>query len=281
MDGFSPSYQAIVDAIRSQDRGDGIKFSMTGKHSEKSALFDGKKHLSYSASDNSNEGFFHRVRNMLGGRDNTDSQKFRYRKHLTEMLEKALDVKIRYGKLEGENDVVYKEDDKVIRSRHAYDWENILPFAGKLAAEKLGIKNPTQEMNNYIATWILTGAPNNMSEEADAFHKAMRNNIPMATRMQELQDSFAEWMGKDYREQMQGTIQWENSKKMSWKERRKKLYEEWVEELAPLERFSKRINDKIKQANAEKKAKSEKLIEIADPLIAFRLLRGNYGTVIT
>ena len=250
---------------------------VTTKHSEKSAFSNGKASYggetkySYGPSDNSNESLFHRIKNIMAGKGNEDSEKFRYRKHLTEMIEKALDVKLRYGKMEGnKSQVVYKPEDRVLRSRHAFDWENILPVAGRIAAEQLGIE-PTESMNNYIADWILTGAPNNVSKEADTFHKAMRQHPADSAKLEDLRDAFAEWLGKDYREQMQGTIQWRNKQKPTMQERKNKLYEEFVEELEP-------INRMVKQVNANLTEKGQKKLGItADPMVAFRMLRGSYG----
>ena len=76
------------------------------KHFEKGAFSNGKTKYSYSASDNSNEGLFHKIKNIMSGKASEDSEKFRYRKHLTEMIEKALDVKLRYGKMDGKKDVL-------------------------------------------------------------------------------------------------------------------------------------------------------------------------------
>lgn len=249
------------------------------KHSEKGAFSNGRTKYSYSSSDNSNEGLFHRIKNKVLGAD-TDSAKFRYRKHLTEMIEKALDVKLRYGKMNGnKSKVVYKPEDRVLRSRHAFDWENILPVAGRVAAEKLGINNSSEEMHNYIATWIITGAPNNVSQEADMFHKAMREHPAEAAKLEDLRDSFAEWMNKEYKEQMQGSISWDNKEdKANWKvwrkEVRESLYEEFVEELEPINRMVKRVNAGLKEKGKDKLSVS------IDPMIAFRLSRGSYGRAI-
>lgn len=250
---------------------------VTTKHSDSQGAFSSSEtKYSYGPSDNSNESLFHRIKNIMAGKGSEDSEKFRYRKHLTEMIEKALDVKLRYGKMDGnKSQVIYKPDDRVLRSRHAFDWENILPVAGRVAAEKLEIE-PTEEMNNYIADWILTGAPNNVSREADTFHKAMQQHPADSAKLEDLRDAFAEWLGKDYREQMQGTIQWKNKEKTgAWrlwrKDKREALYEEFVEELEPINRMVKQVN-----ANLTEKGQS-KLDITANPMVAFRMLRGSYG----
>ena len=40
-----------------------------------------------------------------------------------------------------------------------------MPAVGEKIAEKINL-NPTTEMKNYIADWILDGAPNDTSDEA-------------------------------------------------------------------------------------------------------------------
>jgi len=56
----------------------GIKYSAT-KHSDKGAFSYGRTKYSYSSSDNSNEGLFHRIKNIRSGKASKDSEKFRYR----------------------------------------------------------------------------------------------------------------------------------------------------------------------------------------------------------
>lgn len=244
-------------------------------HSSKSASSMPK--FSYSSSDNSTPSLTQRIRNILSGVPNNDQAKEMYRKTMATMLEDALGVKIKYGKTEfpqGET-VIYKEKDKTIRSKHAYDWENILPVAGGLIAERLGIssraKDTTPEMRNYIADWILTGAANNTSPEAKQFQKAMANHPAYADKLIGLRTKFQDWADKTAKEQMEQSVQWSKEKSLTWKERKDLLYEQFIEELAPVENLVKNFE----------KATGKKLEDIVNPMTAFRLFRGSYGRAIT
>ncbi|MBO6292009.1 MAG: hypothetical protein J6N51_07120 [Selenomonas sp.] len=242
---------------------------------EKSKTAPIKKLETIRSNDNTSEGLMQRVKNILSGRATDAGATFRYRKHLTEMIEKALDVKVRYGKMEDKDGkVIYKPESRTIRSRHAFDWDNILPVAGRVAAWKLGIKTPTKEMCNYIGKWIMTGAPNDTSPEAKKFHAAMQEHRAVSAKLQDLRDAFAEWNDKDIKERMQGTISMENRQKRNWKETREAIYNEFVEELEPVNRLVKRIN-----ANLTEQGKDKLTID-NDPMVAFRMLRGSYGQAI-
>ena len=234
--------------------------------------------FSINASDNSTPSLAHRIKNILAGTPATAQAREQYRRKMARMIEDALGVKIRTGKLDvgrPENGtVVYKEKDKVIRSLHAYDWENILPVASGLMAERLGIvgkaADTTAAMRNYISTWILTGAPNNTSVEADTFHRAMQDPH-FADKMLGLREQFQDWADKSAQEQMRQSVQWSKEKSSTWKERKNLLYEELVEELAPVE-------DLVQQYEKET---GEKLEASLNPMTAFRLLRGAHGRAIT
>lgn len=122
----------------------------TTKHSSASAFSMPKNQdstagtkFSINASDNSTPSLAHRIKNILAGTPATAQAKEQYRRRMARMIEDALGIKIRTGKLDvgrpANGTVIYKPNDKVIRSLHAYDWENILPVASGLMAERLGI----------------------------------------------------------------------------------------------------------------------------------------------
>lgn len=266
----------------------GEKLNNNQKHSEKGAFSNGETKYSYGPSNNSNKGFLNCIRNVFSKDELAPGEEWRTRKRLTEMLEKALQVKIKPGDVSkgvypldgfGHGKVIFKESDKVIKSQNAYDFENILPLSGAIIAEKLGMvdkwtKAP-EETRNYIAKWIVTGAPNDTSAVAKDFAKAMQGNQILATRLEALQDEFMKWEQMSYDEKMKRLISFDNRQKVKLKDRMNRLYEEFVEELAPVDRLVKAINAKRNAAG------KKDLGELADPYVAFRLLRGSYGNTIT
>lgn len=113
---------------------------------------------------------------------------------------------------------MFKEDNKIIHSKNAYDFENILPITGAIVAERLGIvkkwTDATVEQRNYIANWLPTGAPNDTSDFAKVFAKKMRDNQIFATRLEDLQDKFLEWSNLKYDEKMKHVDSFDNQKKL-------------------------------------------------------------------
>lgn len=191
----------------------------------------GETKYSYGPSNNTNEGFIHRIRNIFKSDENPSmnphGKEWRYRRQLTTMIEKALDVKINPGNVDGsvfpsdgfgKGYVIFKEENKILRSKNAYDFENILPITGAIVAERLGIvkkwTDATAEQRNYIANWLAIGAPNDTSDFAKVFAKKMQDNQILATRLEDLQDKFLEWSDLKYDEKMKHVDSFDNQKKL-------------------------------------------------------------------
>ncbi|MBR3723039.1 MAG: methyltransferase, partial [Selenomonadaceae bacterium] len=223
---------------------------------------------------NSNKTLWSKIKNIF---TTDNSEKARYRQRMAKALESALGVKIRYGKMglpHGASAVVFKEKDKVIRSQNAYDWENILPVASGIIADKIGIANATEEQKNVISNWFLEGTLDSESEAGKAFVKALNEdtNAAIKTRLIDAQNLFKQWLNKEADEKMKDAIVDEPLKKnkslTEWKDY---VYNEMVEELAPVERLV---------AEYEKTAGKKLNISI-NPAVALRLLRGQGERVLT
>ena len=110
-------------------------------------------------------------------------------------LEEITSYKISAGHLEG-GEIAVKPAAKVIRTQSAYDWKNILPEVGKIVAEKLNLA-PSEKMNNYIASWILDGAPNNISAESKDLQSSMCNaDDEYREKLLTAQNKFIAWQNK-------------------------------------------------------------------------------------
>lgn len=184
-----------VDAERQRAEREGTRFTgdrINEKHSEGQGAFSTYKY-SISSDDNSSEGLRHKIGNVLSriwsGEEISENE--RINRELTKRLKEVSGYKILYRQFSGEDSVTMDTAHKVIRSKKAYDWENLLPKVGRGIAEDLKL-TPSKKMDNYIASWLLTGEPNNNSTQAKDFAKAMRENPAQAEILVKLQSKFRE-----------------------------------------------------------------------------------------
>lgn len=218
--------------------------------------------VSYSVSNNGTPSFTGRIRNIFSGRK-AEKQTGRARNAMKAALEQVTGVKIRFGKVDKDVSVIYKELEGVIRSQKAYDWEHILPKCGEIIARKLNIP-ASDEMHNYIGEWIATGAPNNTSPEATEFAKALHNNPSLRELLLDTQALFLDWQMHEHT-----PVVFDKEKsKTPIRDLLTRAYDQFVEELGPVERMVKSIMDKS----------GIKLNASANPVTAFRLYRGSAGT---
>ena len=183
--------------------------NVTGVHyaeeSSEKSISRGEEEIKYSIgnNDNSTESLARKIKNKLASWFKLPPQ--RHKKHITENLRRLSGHRILYGHVKGADDIVVDHMQKLIQSRRAYDWENLLPVVGEEIAKQLKL-NPNSEMSNYIADWLLTGALNNTSTQAKDFQKAMRENPAMAELLQETRDLFQEIANMTPQERIRNSI---------------------------------------------------------------------------
>ena len=234
---------------------------------EKLDKIDVKEDTMFELSDdNSNESFGRKVLNYFASRNDLNE---RQRKLLKRKVEEFSGWKIAFGHLDKNSDVLVKEADKLIRTREQYDWKNILPVIGKEAAKQLNIE-PTDNMGNYIADWLLTGAPNNRTAEAETFEKAMRDNPAKEELLTELRFMFHEINNLPAFEKAKMILRSETPKKSV----RTKLNKGWdefitavIDDLHPVDKFVKEIE----------KAANRKIPESINPYRRSRMYKGARG----
>ncbi len=145
----------------------------------------------------------------------------------------------------------------------------VLPVAGGVVAEKLGIvkkaEDATEAQRNVFTNWMLEGKLDD-SAEAKAFETAMKNplNAAVKTHLENARTNFQTWQDKEADERMQECIQDQKEKGKSLKEWREHIYNEVVEEFAPIQRL----------VDAYEEQTGKKLGVSINPMVAFRLLRG-------
>lgn len=222
---------------------------------------------SLDANDNSKPSLFTRAYNHLTGRKNAAS----HDKNVKAMLEDITKMRIRFGKLDPKTETVFKKFEGVIRARNANEWEKVLPEAGRAIADRLNLK-PSEDMNNYIAKWLLDEATNDTSQEASDFAAALKNDPVLSDQLVDLKTLFNERNNREADEVVRDAIQYEKPKERTtltkaWET----FYDEMIEELGPVERMVKRVQEKSGQ----------ELAASVNPYIALRLFRGNAGRAMT
>ena len=223
---------------------------------------------SIAPDDNSKESFVKRIMNRFKGQHKGDKE---YREMVKNIMEELSQCKIRWGKLDPGLESVFKEAEGIIRVAKPYDWATVLPHVGKAVAKRLDISTD-EAMQNYIADWVLSGAPNNNSEEAKIFGEAMKKNEYMSDKLFELRGIFSEYAEKSTHDFHQNVISYEQPrKKNSWNDNLNYWYDQWVEELGPIKRMVEAIE----------KQKKARLPLALNPYVGFRLFRGHYGKAMT
>lgn len=189
---------------------------------------------------------------------------------MVKLLEKLSGYQIRTGHVAEGIDILVKDISKVIRTQRAYDWERLLPEVGKLVAKRLNL-NPTKEQGNYVASWLMDGAPNDTSQAAKDFQQAMRNADPMyRDQLLEVQSIFSDWANRPPEQIVRDTIaHGKETKPLSTSARDffDGAYNQFVEELYPV----KQLVDEFEQDRGKKLSADE------NPYTILRNSRGIAG----
>ena len=281
--GFSAGIVTPNDATRIRNgilgsrqvnrRGEKALHSVTTKATTGNGGGSSYAKFSINTNDNSKPGFVQRIRNLFKGEKKNSTE---YRRMVQNIMEDLSQCKIRWGKMDEGLASIYKEAQKVIRVAKPYDWANALPNVGYAVAKRLGIEDSatpeTSKIANYIADWVMTGAPNNTSQEAKDFAEAMKNNPYMADKLLELQNIFMQYSDKSTHDFHQNVVSFERPREKDYFHNfAMKLYDQFIEELGPVQRMVEGIE----------KVKKEKIPKNLNPYVAFRLFRGHYGKAMT
>ena len=166
-----------------------------------------------------------------------------------------------------EADVVIDSFQKIIRARHAYDFEKLLPAAGEPIAKVLGL-TPSDKLSDCIANWMMTGVLTS-SQEATAFQKAMRAHPAEAELLQSIRDTFQEMANMSAEEAVESNIV-RDKKSKTFREwlGEKFSKEEWVDDLHPIKRAYDQMLAKAPPAVADI------IKENIDPYMSASLFRG-------
>lgn len=259
-----------AERVRNENLNGKVNTTNSGR-SDKDGFSNGKVRYSIDSNDNTSESFITRIKRMFTG--STKQVARDYRQMAKNIIEELAEVKVAWGHMDKGTAAIYKKAQQVIRVAKPYDWVSLMPKFGEAIADRLGISN-TEEMQNYIADWILTGNVTNNSAEAEEFQQAMRDNAYMSDKLLELQKIFrdnAEQTVYDFHQDMVSFKAPKKSFSQKVKDFKKEFYDNWIEELGPIARM----------VDAIEKEKGIKLPDSVNPYVWFRLYRGRYGKAMT
>ncbi|MBR0290159.1 MAG: hypothetical protein IJQ82_14375, partial [Selenomonadaceae bacterium] len=230
---------------------------------------------SIDSNDNSSESLSQKIRNKFSAWWNGNPKKNR-NKEITDLLYRTTGYKVDFGNVKDADQTIIDDVHKVIRAKHAYEWEKLLPQIGGKIAKTLKL-NPTQEMSNYIADWCMTGAVGNRSAEAKAFEKAMHDDPITAGLMLQIRDAFQEFNDMSAQEKISDTIV-SRLKGKSPKEIAKTLWGEKEEQITDdLHPVLRQVNEMITKAEKTSPTLAKLMKEDINPYQMMRLLRGVGG----
>ena len=219
--------------------------------------------------DNSSESLGQKIKNFASTVFNGKPQSKNHKQFIVDKLEELTRYKTYFNtNAKNEADVIVDSFQKIIRARHAYDFEKLLPATGEPIAKVLGL-NPSEAMSNYIADWMMTGAINNTSKEATAFQKAMRAHPAEAELLQSIRDTFQTMANMSAEEAVESNIV-RGKKSKTFREwlGEKFSKEEWVDDLHPIKRAYDQMLAKAPPAVADIIKKN------FDPYMSASLFRG-------
>lgn len=224
--------------------------------------------LSLDSNNNSTESFTQKIKNKVTSFFNDDTPSERRDKRIKDGLQKITGYRILFSHTNA-NQAIIDDFNKVIQAKHAYEWNKLLPQIGGRIAQNLKL-NSSQEMSNYIADWLLTGALNNTSAQAKDFQQAMRANPELAQLMQDVRNTFQEITDMSPLERVKSKIVHREKKPLIqrlWGERNN-IIEQFFDDLHPIQKMVRQMK---KSASPEV---AQMIDEMIDPYKLARLVRG-------
>ena len=202
-------------------------------------------------------------------------------KVLTRKLEMLSGYRIKWGHMKGKkDDVILNTMAKVARCRRANDFRMLMK--DKLAnviLQNAGVdpKDITDKLSEAMSMYVLADMPDsssaeyaNYKNEYQKIENLISNNPEFAEKLNDVKDTFERWKDLTNSQQISNNFIDVSEEDRKTIRNRKYMYDQYVEELGPLERLVKDVEENS----------GSKLSTISNPLIAFRLFRGYYGKAI-
>ena len=258
--------------------------SATENNGEFSTSDNNIKRSASNPNTNNNQSFIEKAKNLFNALlpfDSVSKVPDINNKVLTRKLEMLSGYRIKWGHMKGKkDDVILNTMAKVARCRRANDFHMLMK--DKLAnviLQNAGInpKDITDKLSEAMSMYVLADMPDsssaeyaNYKNEYQQIENLISNNPDFAEKLNDVKDTFERWKDLTNSQQISNNFIDVSEEDRKTIRNRKYMYDQYVEELGPLERLVKDVEENS----------GSKLSTISNPLIAFRLFRGYYGKAI-
>ena len=259
--------------------------SATENNGEFSTSDNNIKRSASNPNTNNNQSFIEKAKNLFNALlpfDSVSKVPDINNKVLTRKLEMLSGYRIKWGHMKGKkDDVILNTMAKVARCRRANDFHMLMK--DKLAnviLQNAGVdpKDITDKLSEAMSMYVLADMPDsssaeyaNYKNEYQQIENLISNNPEFAEKLNDVKDTFERWKDLTNSQQISNNFIDVSEEDRKTIRNRKYMYDQYVEELGPLERLVKDVEENS----------GSKLSTISNPLIAFRLFRGYYGKGIT
>ena len=258
--------------------------SATENNGEFSTSDNNIKRSASNPNTNNNQSFIEKAKNLFNALlpfDSVSKVPDINNKVLTRKLEMLSGYRIKWGHMKGKkDDVILNTMAKVARCRRANDFRMLMK--DKLAnviLQNAGIdpKDITDKLSEAMSMYVLADMPDsssaeyaNYKNEYQKIENLISNNPEFAEKLNDVKDTFERWKDLTNSQQISNNFIDVSEEDRKTIRNRKYMYDQYVEELGPLERLVKDVEENS----------GSRLSVISNPLIAFRLFRGYYGKAI-
>ena len=258
--------------------------SATENNGEFSTSDNNIKRSASNPNTNNNQSFIEKAKNLFNALlpfDSVSKVPDINNKVLTRKLEILSGYRIKWGHMKGKkDDVILNTMAKVARCRRANDFRMLMK--DKLAnviLQNAGVdpKDITDKLSEAMSMYVLADMPDsssaeyaNYKNEYQKIENLISNNPEFAEKLNDVKDTFERWKDLTNSQQISNNFIDVSEEDRKTIRNRKYMYDQYVEELGPLERLVKDVEENS----------GSRLSVISNPLIAFRLFRGYYGKAI-
>ena len=258
--------------------------SATENNGEFSTSDNNIKRSASNPNTNNNQSFIEKAKNLFNALlpfDSVSKVPDINNKVLTRKLEMLSGYRIKWGHMKGKkDDVILNTMAKVARCRRANDFRMLMK--DKLAnviLQNAGVdpKDITDKLSEAMSMYVLADMPDsssaeyaNYKNEYQKIENLISNNPEFAEKLNDVKDTFERWKDLTNSQQISNNFIDVSEEDRKTIRNRKYMYDQYVEELGPLERLVKDVEENS----------GSKLSTTSNPLIAFRLFRGYYGKAI-
>lgn len=196
----------------------------------------------------------------FSGKKKAKPKTYSHEKIVKETIEKLTGLKVAWGHIDENKNVVYDEKQGVIRSRDANNWRVVIPKVAEAVMAKLNVgikqdgnkKTADPAMRDYITDYIFTGAQDKAeTKEAKAFADALQKNPEVAENLEMLKAEFDRYNRLSRSERAKEGIEYDTERHTTWGQKAANAVTTTVDEYFPIYQTAMRLGEKFKKEGKE------------------------------